>query len=153
MAHVRIEIHKERARLFGLKKATELVFSTDAAILRRAKERILTRRYKTGALYRSGRARMQSYTFRVVGTVSFGTDHALVIHRGAKPHLIRPRRREGLLFWWPAGVGNPPISYGRLVCFKGTVHHPGHPGERYLTVPMFIEAAKRGFRVVIPPNV
>jgi hypothetical protein len=145
MAHVRIEIYKERARLFALKKATELVFQTDAAILRRAKERILTRRYKTGALYRSGRARMMSYTYRVIGTVSFGTDHAMVIHRGARPHLIRPRNAGGLLFYWAA--------VGRVICFKGTVRHPGIQGERYLTVPMFIEAAKRGFRVVIPPNV
>lgn len=145
MASVRIEIHKERARLFALKKATELVFSTDAAILRRAKERILTRRYKTGALYRSGRARMSSYTYRVIGNVSFGTDHALVIHRGARPHLIRPRRKDGLLFYYPAA--------GRVICFKGTVHHPGIAGERYLTVPLILEAARRGFRIVIPPNV
>lgn len=89
------------------------------------------------------------YTFRVVGTVAFNAQHALLVHRGAKPHPIRPVRKTGLLFYWPAGVGSPPLTRGRYVCFKGTVHHPGFRGMRYLTIPLLIEASRRRFRVEV----
>lgn len=149
---VRVEIDREKARRYGLRVTTPLVVKMGSRILAGAKQRILTRRYDTGRLYRSGRARFVSYTYSVYSYVEFTARHAVLVHRGAKPHLIRPRRRTGLLFYWPAGVGNPPLTEGRIVCYKGTVHHPGMHSEPYLTMPMIIEAAKHRFKVVVYRN-
>lgn len=88
------------------------------------------------------------FTYKVVGTVGSNVAYARIVHDGAKPHIIAPRRRRGLKFYWPAGVGNPPLVVGRVVCFKGRVHHPGHKSNRYLMIPLRQEAPALGFAVI-----
>lgn len=149
MARVRVEIYREKARLYGIRQTTFWMWKVNAEILRGSKLRILEHRFKTGHLYRSGSSRVQTYTYRVIGKVGYSAHHALVVHRGARPHLIRPRRKTGLLFYWPAGVGRPPLTVGRMVCFKGVVHHPGTKGERYLTIPLLLASVKHNMRPVI----
>ena len=139
MATVRVEIDREKARIFSLRAAEKLVIKMTSEVLRQSKVRVLENRFKTGHLYRSGRSSIRTYLYRVVGTVEYTAAHATLIHRGAKPHLIRPVRKTGLLFYYP--------RVGRVICFKGTVHHPGFRGVPYLTIPLILEAYRNGFLV------
>lgn len=49
---------------------------------------------------------------------------ALLHHEGTVPHIIRPRNKPMLVFYWPA--------VGRVVAFR-EVNHPGTQPNRYLT--------------------
>lgn len=76
----------------------------------------------------------------VVGTVGSSDRLAMVLHIGAKPHVIRPVNAGGLRFFWK--------QKGRFVCIKGPVYHPGMQGKFYLTNPLRIEGPRLGFRVI-----
>ena len=76
----------------------------------------------------------------VLGTVSANAVHADVTHDGARSHIISPKPGGGLLFFWR--------EKGRFVCMKTPVHHPGHKGKHYLTIPLREEAIKAGFVLV-----
>jgi len=52
---------------------------------------------------------------------------ALWHHEGTRPHVIRPRRKPLLVFFWPKA--------GRVVSFKH-VNHPGTKPNRFLTKPL-----------------
>jgi hypothetical protein len=101
--------------------------------------------FKTGALYLSIKIKINDKSGLIIGQVGSAKRYAMVIHQGAKPHLIAPRRKRGLKFYWPAGVGNPPLKVGRVVCYKGVVHHPGFKSNRYLLIPLVLEAPRFGF--------
>lgn len=47
--------------------------------------------------------------------------HAVFVHWGTKPHIIRPKDRKALR--WPAGGA---------FAFAKEVHHPGYKGDRWL---------------------
>ena len=49
--------------------------------------------------------------------------HTLFVHNGTRPHLIRPRRRGGMLRF----VVDGRVVYARLV------RHPGYRGDPFLT--------------------
>lgn len=82
---------------------------------------------KTGALVRSVYLRRMSQDAFEVGHDLQVARHALFVHWGTKPHVIRPKNRKALR--WPAG--------GRFV-FAREVHHPGYKGD-----PWLVRAAAR----------
>lgn len=86
-----------------------------------------------GSTSRTGR-------WTVVGTVGSSNSKALLIHNGARPHIIRAVNAGGMLFWYK--------QKGRLICIKRPVHHPGAQGKFYLTVPLSIQGKAQGFRVI-----
>lgn len=51
-------------------------------------------------------------------------EHALILHKGAAPHVIRPRRAPRLVFFWH--------KVGRVVSFS-KVNHPGIREDPFLT--------------------
>lgn len=108
-----------------------------------------SRNVDTGRLLKSLHSRIWLRKDMIRAEVGSSVAYARPIHDGSKPHLIRPVRRTGLKFYWPAGVGNPPLTQGRVVCYKGVVHHPGHRSNRYLTIPLMQVAPQLGFQVVI----
>jgi hypothetical protein len=81
-------------------------------------------RNRTGLNYSTGRLAATihpefgaKYGNEVEGRVVAGTDHALFIHGGTSPHIIRPKRPGGkMVFFW--------AKAGRRVSFS-IVHHPG----------------------------
>lgn len=75
---------------------------------------------KTGAL------RQSLYNRAIPGGREVGNDpkrapHALFVHWGSKPHIIKPKNKKALR--WSAG--------GQFV-FSKIVHHPGYKGDPYL---------------------
>lgn len=82
---------------------------------------------KSGALVRSVYLRRLSPDAFEVGHDLQHAPHALFVHWGTKPHVIRPKNRKALR--WPAG--------GRFV-FAREVHHPGYKGD-----PWLVRAAAR----------
>lgn len=113
-----------------------------------ARERILAHdNVDTGALLTSIRTTTQVWTRKVKARTGSNRPYAMVVHQGAKPHPIAPRNRTGMKFFWPAGVGTPPLAVGRMVCFKGVVYHPGTKSNKYLLLPLLIDGERMGFRV------
>lgn len=58
-------------------------------------------------------------------------DHALFVHEGTKPHIIKAKNAPRLVFFWP--------KMGRVVAFK-SVNHPGTPAD-----PFLVKGLKRTF--------
>lgn len=108
--------------------------------------RIVGRNFDTGRLYHSIRTKVRVYRHKVIGRVGTDVEYARPIHDGSKPHIIAPRRVRGLKFYWPAGIAG--LTVGRVVCFKGKVHHPGNRANRFLIIPLRQEGPPLGFHVV-----
>jgi hypothetical protein len=143
----RVEIYTAKADLYATRVTLPLVQKLVDKVLSGARRRVATRTTDTGNLLRSLRSRVWVRHHYIRGRVGTAVAYARIVHDGSKPHIIRPRRKTGLLFYWPAGVGRPPLTRGRMVCFKGSVHHPGTKANRFLLIPLFLNAAPAGFRV------
>lgn len=75
----------------------------------------------------TGRLVRSIYKKRITEGWEIGHDprvapHAVFVHWGTRPHVIRPKRKKALR--WPAG--------GKFV-FAGVVNHPGYKGDPWLT--------------------
>jgi hypothetical protein len=60
--------------------------------------------------------------------VGSDSDHALFVHDGTKPHIIRPKKPGGVLVFPGATAAGP-----NGLVFARIVHHPGTKPNRYLT--------------------
>ena len=139
-------IYKEKAKALSKFHALEKTKLLTRQVQIGAWKKLLdNNNFKTGALYLSIKIKIDDRHGLIVGRVGSAKRYAMVIHQGAKPHLIAPRRKRGLKFYWPAGVGNPPLKVGKVVCYKGVVHHPGFKSNRYLLIPLVVEAPRFGF--------
>jgi hypothetical protein len=85
---------------------------------------------------------------RIHGQVGSPLPYALVVHNGARPHLI-VRGRKKLRFFWPE-KDRPTAREVRMgmLMFFNQVRHPGMRGTPYLTTPLRVIGRARGFRVV-----
>lgn len=139
-------IFRAKADAYALELALRKVNDLTRVLEVHAREKILAHdNVDTGALLISIRTDTRVTTHKIKARVGSNRPYAMVIHQGAKPHLIAPRRKTGLKFYWPAGVGG--LTVGRMVCFKGIVHHPGIKSNKYLLLPLVIDAPRFGFRV------
>jgi len=88
---------------------------------------------KTGTMERNLTHRVRGATGEVFfldsGMLRNGTNYALFVHFGTRPHDIRPTKRKALR-WEKNGVFH----------FAKTVHHPGYKGD-----PFMERAADRTF--------
>lgn len=142
----RVQIYRARADLLSKRHAIARTVRLANRVQDDARFRLtVNRNVVTGDLLRSIRIKMHTGTYKITATVGSHLSYARVVHDGAKPHLIRPRRKRGMKFYWPAGVGVPPLVEGRVVCFKGVVHHPGFRSNRYLLIPLVLQAPRLGF--------
>lgn len=141
-----VEIYTEKANALAKRYAIQRSVRLANKVQDQAREMLLDhRRIRTGRLYGSIKINVNAGGKKIVTRVGSDLSYAKLVHDGAKAHLIRPRRRRGMKFFWPAGVGNPPLKVGTVVCFKGVVHHSGFRSTRYLLIPLVKEAPKLGF--------
>jgi hypothetical protein len=75
---------------------------------------------KSGALFRSVYLRRSGDGWEIGHDLQVAP-HALFVHWGTRPHVIRPKKKKALR--WPAG--------GRFV-FATKVAHPGYKGDPWL---------------------
>ncbi len=80
---------------------------------------------KTGALFASLYAKPVSSDGDVweIGHDLQRAPHALFVHWGTKPHVIRPKKKK-VLRWAGGGAGG--------FAFAREVHHPGYAGDPWL---------------------
>lgn len=143
----RVEIYQPKTDRFAQRLARERVkklVEVVALEARRHASRYTGNSVPTpdGSLARSIKSSVRrSGPWKVVGKV--GSDHpkALLVHNGAKPHIIRPVNAGGLKFFWK--------EKGKFVCIKTPINHPGMQGKFFLTNPLRIEGRAQGFRTVI----
>ncbi|MGH9248992.1 MAG: HK97 gp10 family phage protein [Acidimicrobiales bacterium] len=91
----------------------------------------------TGELRFSQRHRTRRIGLRAEGLVWYTADHAMAVHEGAKPHVIRPRRPGGVLVFQ---------HHGRTRYAK-RVFHPGNLSNPWLYRALLAQAGQLGFRV------
>lgn len=96
--------------------------------------------FVTGSLSRSQYQNVDMAGLRIVGEVGYRSDHAMAVHQGARPHVIRPRN--------PAGVLRFTIN-GRTIVTK-KVNHPGYGGNPWLQRALWRQASRDGFSVGRP---
>lgn len=147
----RVDIFQPKADLYAQKLARKRVRELVRLVELGATHRLLhytgntVMPPPTGAHARSVRGKVSTIDrWSIVGTVGSNLKTAMVVHQGAKPHIIRPgRTRPGMKFYWK--------EKGRFVCIKTPVNHPGMLGKFYLTDPLKTQGRRLGFRVVITP--
>lgn len=87
--------------------------------------------------------------FRVVARVGSSVRYALVVHRGARRHVIRPKHKRMLSFFWDKAPGHMVTQSGPYAgrVMLARVMHPGMRGVHYLTVPLRYWGHLDGFKV------
>lgn len=71
----------------------------------------------TGELKRKTGAELKSVTReRITAQAEIDVDYAMVVTQGSRPHVIRPRNKQALSFYWP--------KRGATVVLA-SVNHPG----------------------------
>lgn len=88
--------------------------------------------------------------FHVRARVGSNVNYALVVHRGARRHLILPKHKRMLSFYWdkaPRRLVTQRGPYAGRVMLA-SVMHPGMRGRRYLTVPLRYWGHLDGFKVI-----
>jgi hypothetical protein len=102
-----------------------------------------------GTLRASTGTDIQHRNYRVHGKVGSRLKYALVVHRGAKRHRIRPRFKKMLSFYWDKAPSHMITRHGphRGKVMLASVNHPGMRGVHYLTVPLRYWGREMGYRV------
>jgi hypothetical protein len=73
----------------------------------------------------------------VRGRVLVRVRYAMAVHEGAKPHIIRPRKKKALKF-----------KMGGYTVIVKSVRHPGNKARPWLMTALQEVAAREGFKVV-----
>lgn len=97
-------------------------FAKTAVDVEKLVEQAADKHTKTGALFSSVFSKRISAATYEVGHDLQRAPHAVFVHWGTKPHIIKPKNRK--LLRWPSG--------GSFV-FANFVNHPGYAGDPYLT--------------------
>ncbi len=79
----------------------------------------------TGALARSLFLKPEGDDAWIIGHHRQHAPHALFVHWGTRPHVIRPKTKKALR--WVGGSGG-----GTGFIFAKFVNHPGYPGDAWL---------------------
>lgn len=134
----RVKINRTRSRAYARDWAEARIDPVTTKIQLTAKAMVPV---KTGLLRLMIVKTKSRSPLRVSHRVGSRVNYSLMIHRGARPHEIVPRRKGGrLVFFWR--------KVGRVVSLP-SVNHPGFQGTNYLTAPLVAHATAAGFRVVI----
>ena len=151
----RLKLDRQKSRQFARYLAANYVGQTCRLIEADAKVSVPVRKPARGEPP-GGRLRANIGTelsvrgsFRVKGRVGSTVRYALVVHRGAKRHRIRPRFKQILSFYWdkaPTRLVTMSGPYAGKVLLR-QVRHPGMKGTHYLTVPLRYWGHLRGFKV------
>ena len=89
--------------------------------------------------------------YRVYGRVGSRLNYSLVVHKGARRHIIRAKNKRFMSFYWDKApdhmVTKSGPHAGKVMLRR--VRHPGMKGTRYLTVPLLYWGHLRNFKVVV----
>lgn len=83
-------------------------------------EQAVDKHTKTGTLFQSLRLKKVSDGYEIYHDLQ-RAPHALFVHWGTKPHVIKPKDKKSLR--WPSGNG---------FVFAKFVKHPGYKGDPYM---------------------
>ena len=143
MAEIRIRVDAQARNRIVTGLARDHVEAT--ANLVAAGARSIVRPGKTGRV--KGSIDVQQITVnsqRVRYAVLASNEHSVLEHQGARKHVIKPRRRGGMLrFYWE--------KIGEDVAFP-MVNHPGMKGTKFLVKPLEKFGKKRGYTITIVPG-
>lgn len=150
-----LKLDKVKVRLFSKELATRHVAKTARQIETAAKRLAPTRKPDPPRNTPGGRLRASIGTklihtsYTVTAKTGTRLKYAEYPHSGARPHVIRARRKRLLIFPWPGG---PPSIVSQRGKWKGyaflpKVNHPGQRATRYLTRPLVGIGRANGFRV------
>jgi hypothetical protein len=125
-----------QARLTAIGKAPPIILR-EAGVrgVGFAKKRV---RRKTGNLGRTIRMGTVTDTYveiKAGGQLNVG--YAGAIERGARPHVIRPRKAKVLAWGGSRTLGGRLRAGGRATNFAMVVHHPGNPAYPFLAPGLF----------------
>ena len=95
---------------------------------------------QTGALARSLFLRPEGESAWIIGHDQQHAPHAVFVHWGTRPHVIRPKDKKALR--WPSGQGG--ATHFRFARF---VNHPGYQGDAWLVTAA--DAAVRQFDAIV----
>jgi hypothetical protein len=91
-----------------------------------------------GIMRASHEMTMQVRRTAVIGRVHVPVNYARMVHEGTRPHIIRPKRKQALRFFWK--------KKGVTVIAK-SVRHPGTKARPWLWRALVTTAVPRGFKV------
>lgn len=129
---VRVRVDRAQADRVARRSGTRLV--TLATVRTHARTNVLTP-VNTGNLRARNQMKVRSGSRRVRGVVWNSTRYAMSVHDGARPHIIRPRRKQAL--WWE-GLDHPVAM----------VRHPGVRARPFMATALRGACTPLGFRVM-----
>lgn len=152
----RLKLNPLIVKTFARNRATLHVAKTARQIETAAKRLAPVRkpdppRNSTGGRLRASiGTRMGDTTYHVWAKVGSKVKYAEYAHSGARPHVIRARRKPLLVFPWPGGPVGIVVQKGKWQgwAFMKKVNHPGMKGTRFLVRPLVGIGRANGFRVV-----
>ena len=122
---IRVNLQGAQAAARRLNAAPELIRRAIAVTAQEAHDKhvepAIQPRRKTGALEESLFLRRNNELEYEIGHDLNRAPHALFVHWGTRPHVIRPRKRKSLRWVGPGGF-----------VFAKQVNHPGFEGDAYL---------------------
>jgi hypothetical protein len=135
----RVKVARDRLILVAATAAGKEVSRTTRKVFNRA--RVLSP-WDTGLLRASHSVDLRVLkTNKVVGRVIVSTKYAAAVHEGAKPHIIRPRKKKALKF----------VYRGQTVIVK-SVRHPGNKARPWLLTALREVGALNGYKVSASHN-
>lgn len=137
MAQMKARVELDRAHVLavGVSLAAPYVAETTRRALNRAR---VTSPVDFGVLRASHQMTMRARRTFVAGRVEVRAKYARMVHDGTRPHVIRPKRKKALRFYWK--------RKGTYVITK-RVMHPGTRPRPWLWRALVETAVPRGFVV------
>jgi hypothetical protein len=139
---VRVRINRFEVYRESMADARKLVDDVLDEVKRAAFTILITGPYTTGELAMGLETEVQVEGKKITGRVGISGrrhPHAGAVEGGARPHIITPRTKQWLKFYWR--------KVGKTVYFR-SVHHPGQEGKAYLRGPLVRAALRHGMRVI-----
>lgn len=135
----RVKVARDRLILVASVAAGKEVARTTRKVFNRS--RVLSP-WDTGLLRASHSVDLRVLkTNKVVGRVIVSTRYAAAVHEGAKPHIIRPKKKKALKF----------VYRGQTVIVK-SVRHPGNKARPWLLTALREIGAANGYKVSASHN-
>jgi hypothetical protein len=131
----RVQLDPAHVLAVGNSLAAPYVAETTRRALNRAR---VGSPVRDGVLRASHSMTMRVQRTYVAGRVEVGASYATMVHDGTRPHIIRPRTKKVLRFYWK--------RKGKIV-YSRQVRHPGTRPRPWLYRALLETAGPRGFRV------
>lgn len=131
----RLVLEPGRALAVAASLAAPVVADTTRRAFNRAR---ITSPVDKGIMRASHEMTMQVRRTAVIGRVHVPVKYARMVHDGTRPHIIRPRRKQALKFFWK--------KKGVTVLAR-SVRHPGTKARPWLWRSLVETAVPAGFKV------